>query len=151
MQRRSLSRYAGMSSGGLFAGNWQLKGSAIIGSIFIVMLLAMLVFVIKNMPPEELGDALNSLRQDDPNATENDLLLMMLATMAMLMSPMIIGNILNWIGSIKKRKPILIVAGIMYLLVIPMDPMFSPFAIIPAVLAFFAAHKLDKKPELRHL
>ena len=146
MQRRSLSRYVGMNRGGLFSGNWQLKGSAIIGSIFIVMLLVTMVFVVRATP-----EALEEARRKDPDATESSVIMQMLLVMAMLMSPMIIGNILNWIASLKQMKPLLVIAGIMYLLVIPMEPMFSLFAIVPAVLAFIAAHKIGKKPELRHL
>ena len=64
-------------------------------------------------------------------------------------SPMLIGAILNWIGALARKRPLLLVAGLMYLVNGMLDLMFLLYCIIPAVMAFVAFYQMNRTPRLK--
>lgn len=111
----------------MFEGNWELKWSAGVTTALVVF---MLISCVGGM--WDYRDEVGGIAQ-------------MILGIAFLMSPMLIGLVLNWIGTVRKNRPLLFIAGTFYVLNGLFDLAFLLYNAAPAILVFRAFYKLGKK------
>ena len=130
----------------LFKRGWMVIGSAIVGTIMCLMMIGVFIYTIYvyinsgeiNNYIEEGTDMAGIWRE------------MILGTL-LVNSPMMIGVILNWIGAVRKMLPLILIAGIFYLLSVIFGTMFLLCSIFPAVMCFIAFYQMGhpQKPTIR--
>ena len=111
----------------MFEGNWELKWSAGVTTALVAF---MLISCVGGM--WDYRDEVGGIAQ-------------MILGIAFLMSPMLIGLVLNWIGTVRKNLPLLFIAGTFYVLNGLFDLAFLLYNAVPAILVFRAFYKLGKK------
>lgn len=111
----------------MFEGNWELKWSAGVTTALVAF---MLISCVGGM--WDYRDEVGGIAQ-------------MILGIAFLMSPMLIGLVLNWIGTMRKNRPLLFIAGTFYVLNGLFDLAFLLYNAVPAILVFRAFYKLGKK------
>lgn len=111
----------------MFEGNWELKWSAGVTTALVAFMLISCVGGMWDYREEVGGIA------------------QMILGIAFLMSPMLIGLVLNWIGTVRKNRPLLFIAGTFYVLNGLFDLAFLLYNAVPAILVFRAFYKLGKK------
>ncbi|HIU46422.1 MAG TPA: hypothetical protein IAC59_04115 [Candidatus Fimadaptatus faecigallinarum] len=111
----------------MFEGNWELKWSAGVTTALVAF---MLISCVGGM--WDYRDEVGGIAQ-------------MILGIAFLMSPMLIGLVLNWIGTVRKNRPLLFIAGTFYVLNGLFDLAFLLYNAVPAILVFRAFYKLGKK------
>ena len=111
----------------MFEGNWELKWSAGVTTALVAF---MLISCVGGM--WDYRDEVGGIAQ-------------MILGIAFLMSPMLIGLVLNWIGTVRKNRPLLVIAGTFYVLNGLFDLAFLLYNAAPAILVFRAFYKLGKK------
>lgn len=111
----------------LFEGNWELKWSAGVTTALAAFMLISCVGGLWEY-------------RDEAGGTWP-----MIASILMLMSPMLIGLVLNWIGTVRKIRPLLFIAGTFYILNALFGLAFLLYVLAPTILVFRAFYKLGKK------
>ena len=111
----------------MFEGNWELKWSAGVTTALVAF---MLISCVGGM--WDYRDEVGGIAQ-------------MILGIAFLMSPMLIGLVLNWIGTVRKNRPLVFIAGTFYVLNGLFDLAFLLYNAVPAILVFRAFYKLGKK------
>lgn len=126
---------------GFFSGNWQLKASAILASVFTVMMLSTYITAITNDPEIPAGDFWPYM-----------------GAMATFISPLLFGCIFNWVGAVKETRAPLIFAIVFYVLAAIMFALMLPagalFALLPLILVSIGLYKMKTPAKLkppRHL
>lgn len=135
-----------MQDNRLFKRGWMAMGSAIVGTIMCLMMIGVFVYTIYVYVSS--GEVNNYLEEGtDMAAFWRE---MVMGTL-LVNSPMMIAAVLNWIGAIRKMRPLMIIAGIFYLLSIIFGTMFLLCSIFPAVMCFVASYQMahPKKPTIR--
>lgn len=116
-----------MQGRSMFEGNWELKWSAGVATALVAF---MLISCIGGM--WEYRDEVGGLG-------------VMVGMILFMMSPMLIGLVLNWIGTLRKLRPLLFIAGTFYVLNALFGLALLLYSAAPAILAFRAFYKLGKK------
>lgn len=133
-----------MQRKGITKRHWSLIGSAITGTVICIMLIgAFLYSIAQYMETSEMTEQFAAGVSKSSVWTE-----MILGTLLMT-SPMLMGTVLNWIGALMRKRPLLLVAGILYLLNGLADVTFLICCAIPAVLAFVAFAQANRTPTLK--
>lgn len=133
-----------MQRRGLVKSQWAPKASAITGTVLYFFIVGVFVYTIyEYMQMEEFLLTL-------PEGTSvSDVWPEMIAGTLTVSSPMLIGIVLNWIGALKKNRPLLIVAAVFYMLNMPLHFAFLICCMPPMILAIVAFYQLGKAPSLR--
>lgn len=122
-----------MQRQGIFKEMWQVKWSAgVATALFLYMLTNIIVTACQMNYMKSVADFFS-----------------IMLPFLMIMGPMLIGIVINWIGAIKKKRPLLMVAGISYCLNGMFGLVFLIYNIAPAILAFVGFYKLGKKPSIK--
>ena len=116
-----------MQGQSMVEGNWELKWGAGVTAALVAF---MLISCVGGM--WDYRDEVGGIAQ-------------MILGIAFLMSPMLIGLVLNWIGTVRKNRPLLFIAGTFYVLNGLFDLAFLLYNAAPAILVFRAFYKLGKK------
>lgn len=133
-----------MQRNGMTKRHWSLIGSAITGTVICIIVIGAFIYsVFQYMETEEM------LEQFASGVSRADVWAEMILGTLITTSPMLIGAILNWIGALARKRPLLLVAGLMYLVNGMLDLMFLLYCIIPAVMAFVAFYQMNRTPRLK--
>lgn len=111
----------------MFQGNWELNWSA---GVTTVMAVFMLVSCISGL--WEYREMAGGTAQ-------------MILSVLFMMSPMLIGLVLNLIGTIRRIRPLLFIAGTFYVLSVMFGLVMLLYNVAPAILAFRAFYKMGKR------
>ena len=121
----------------IFKRGWMGIGSAVVGTIMCLMMIGVFIYTIYVYIN---SGEINNYIEEGTNMA--DIWREMILGTILVNSPMAIGAILNWIGAIRKMRPLILIAGIFYLLSIIFGTMFLLCAIFPSIMCFIAFYQM---------